>query len=114
MGVQNTYAGIIQLETVVVHVTGPGGSPVSQGLVAFQVNNQTLFAPVVNGFANVTFGTSVLDLGLMFDLVLPHALFANYMGSGNFFAPSSTATSVPGLLVDFLFFQIAQQLEALR
>jgi hypothetical protein len=114
MGIQNTYVGIIQLQTVVVHVAGPGGLPINQGFVSFQVNGQTLTAPVVNGFADVTFGTSLLDFGLMFDLILPHPLFANYNGSGNLFAPSSSATSVPGLLVDFLFFQIALELQALN
>jgi hypothetical protein len=111
-GIHNMYVGLVQLETVSVHVTSPNGVPLNQGLVTFQVNNQTLFAPVVNGTAQVTFATGMLDFSILFNLFLPHMLTASYGGSGNF-TTSNASASVPGIIVDFIFSQIAQQLRLL-
>jgi hypothetical protein len=111
-GVHNSYVGLIQLETVSVKVMGPNGAPLNQGLVTFQVNNQTLFAPVVNGTAEVTFATGLLDFSILFNLFLPHLLTVSFGGNGNF-APSNASTSVAGIIVDFIFTQIALELKAL-
>src|SRR5262249_8016294 len=66
VSVQNTYPGLIQLETVTVDVTNPNGFAVNEGIVTFQVNGQTVVAPVVNGTATVTIATGLFDFGALF------------------------------------------------
>jgi hypothetical protein len=72
VGVRNSYLGLIQEETVRVHVTASNGTPVSQGMVTFEVNNQAVTAAVINGYAEATIATPLLDLALWVDLFFPH------------------------------------------
>ena len=60
--VQNTYVGLFQVETVTAQVTAADGVATNAGMVTFQVNGETLAAPVSNGFATVTFATPLLSL----------------------------------------------------
>jgi hypothetical protein len=114
VGITNTYPGLIQTETVLVHVTDMAGVPVSQGLVTFQVNDEQVTAPVVNGFALATIATPLLDFALWMDLFFGHPLTVNYADSDGSFGSSSTSATVPGLIVDYFFAQIAQQLQLLN
>ena len=109
VAVANNYVGLTQLETVVADVTNPFGFPISQGIVTFQVNGQSVTAPVINGVAVVTIATPVLDFNLMLNLVFGHPLTAAFTDSSGLFAPSGAGTTVPGILVDFFFFLLAQE-----
>jgi len=113
VSVANTYPGLIQLETVVAEVSDPAGVPLNQGVVTFQVNGQTIIAPVINGFATVTFATPLLDFALLFDLFLPHGLTASFSDSRNSFGPSGAGMNVAGILVDFFFHMLALQTQEL-
>ncbi|HEY7312208.1 MAG TPA: choice-of-anchor Q domain-containing protein [Gemmataceae bacterium] len=109
LAVQNTYPGPVQLEMVIAQVTTSGGSPVSEGIVTFQVNGQSLTAPVVNGIAIVTFATPMLDFNILFNLIFAHPLTAGFTDVGGLFANSGAGTTVPGILVDFIFTLLAEE-----
>jgi hypothetical protein len=113
VGVANTYPGLIQTEAVLVHVTDAAGVPVTQGEVTFRVNDQVVIAPVVNGYALATIATPLLDFGILLDLVFAHPLSADFTNGGPF-GDSSTGTTVPGLIIDFFFSQIALELQHLN
>jgi hypothetical protein len=112
VNVSNVYEGIIQLETVTVDVTNPNGVPVNEGVVAIQVNNQTVFAPVVHGVATATLATGLLDFSLLAELFFSHALTSSYSDSSGDFAPSGTSVALPPILLDFFLFEIAQQFQS--
>lgn len=112
LNVSNQYQGIVQLETVTVGVTSTSGYTVNEGVVAIQVDGQTVLAPVVNGVATATVATSMLDFGLWMDLLFNHPLTANYSDSGtNVFATSGASMNLPPILLDFFFFEIAEQFQ---
>ncbi len=111
--VQNQYPGLVQLETVAAAVTNINGYVVNEGVVTFQVNGQTLVAPVVNGIATVTFATSLLDPNDLNDYLFSHPLTASYSDSSGIFAPSGAGTSVPAIWIDFLMSLLASQLREL-
>ncbi len=104
-GFHNSYPGFAQIETVSAQVTSNANVTVNEGFVTFAVNDITLTAPVVNGFANVTFNTPFLnalfDFMVLINLFFPHTLTASYSDPGGVFGPSSASISVPGMLVDF-------------
>ena len=81
VGIHNVYAGLTQLETVTAQITNPNGFVVNEGVVTFQVNGQTIVAPVHNGVATVTFATGLLDFSNWFSLFFPHSLTASYSDS---------------------------------
>jgi hypothetical protein len=112
ISVQNQYPGFVQAETVVVEVTDSAGIPINEGVVTFQVDNQTVTAPVIDGVATATIDSGLLDFSLLADLLFAHPLTASYSGSGSFDA-SSTGTTVPAILLDFFFYEIALELAAL-
>jgi hypothetical protein len=95
------------METVTVDVTNPNGFVVNEGVVTFQVNGQTVTAPVVNGVATVTVATGLFDFGALFELFFPHSLTANFNDTTNTFAPSGTATTVPAIWLDFFLTLLA-------
>ncbi len=111
VNVSNVYEGIIQLETVTVDVTNPNGIAVNEGVVAIQVNNQTVMAEVHNGVATATVASSLFDFSLLAELFFPHALTANYDDSSNDFAPSGSSITLPPILLDFFLFELAQQFQ---
>jgi hypothetical protein len=113
VSVQNQYPGLVQLETVTVDVTNPNGYSVDEGIVAFQVNGQTLFAPVVNGTATVTFSTGLLDFADLDDYLFAHPLTANYSDGSGLFAPSGQGMEVSAIWFDFFFSLLASQLRQL-
>jgi hypothetical protein len=104
--VQNTYVGLFQVETVTAQVTNPAGLPVNQGSVTFQVDGETLSAPVINGFATVTFVTPMftLDMTILFNDVFTHSLDAVYSDPSGIFGSSGASVSEPAMLLDFLIF----------
>ncbi len=115
----NTYVGLFQEETVTAQVTNPQGIPINTGVIAFQVNGQTVFAPVVNGFATATIVTSLLDMNLTILLndFFTHGLDAVYSDPAGIFGSSGSSVSEPGMLFDYLLFlesisfgSLAQQL----
>ncbi len=117
--VYNTYVGFFQEETVTAEVTNPQGIPINEGVVAFQVNGQTVFAPVVNGVASATIVTSMfdLDLTILLNDFFTHALDAVYSDPAGIFGSSGSSVSEPGMLFDYLLFlestsfgSLAQQL----
>ncbi len=113
VSVQNQYPGLVQLETVTVDVTNPNGYGVDEGIVAFQVNGQSLFAPVVNGTATVTFSTGLLDFADLNDYLFAHPLTANYSDGSGLFAPSGQGIEVSAIWFDFFFSLLASQLRQL-
>ncbi len=114
VGIQNCYPGLVQLETVTADVTNINGYVVNEGVVTFQVNGQTIFAPVHNGVATATFATGLLDLSVWPDLFFTHPLTASYNDSSTVFAPSGTATSVPAIWIDFFLSLLSSQLRGLN
>jgi hypothetical protein len=113
VSVQNSYPGLVQLETVSADVTNINGFAVNEGIVAFQVNGQTLYAPVVNGVATVTFSTGLLDLNDLNDYLFSHPLTASYSDSKGIFAPSGSGLDVPAIWIDFLMSLLTTQLRQL-
>jgi len=113
VSVQNSYPGLVQLETVTADVTNSNGYIVNEGIVTFQVNGQTLFAPVVNGVATVTFTTSLLDFADLNDYLFAHPLTASYSDSTGVFAPSGNGLDVPAIWFDFLLSLLTSQLQEL-
>jgi hypothetical protein len=110
VSVQNTYPGLIQLETIEVSVTNPNGFTVNEGNVTFQVDGQTMVAPVVNGMATVTVATGLLDFSALNDLLFSHPLTASYSDGSGLFAPSGAGLSEPAIWIDFFVSLLAQQL----
>jgi hypothetical protein len=110
LSVQNTYPGLIQLETIVVGVTNPNGYTVNEGVVTFQVDGQTVTAPVVNGVATATVATGLLDIGALNDLLFSHPLSASYGDSLGVFTPSGAGLTEPAIWIDFFFSQLALQM----
>lgn len=113
VGIQNQYSGFVQLETVTVLVTDAPGYTIDQGDVTFQVNGETLVAPVINGYATVTFATPMLNPAILLDLFFPHALTASYNDGSGAFLPSGAGEMVPSILLDFFTYLIAQQYQEL-
>ncbi len=113
VSVQNSYPGLVQLETVTADVTNINGYVVNGGIVTFQVNGQTLFAPVVNGVATVTFSTGLLDLNDLNDYLFSHPLTASYSDSKGIFAPSGSGLSVPAIWIDYFMSLLTSQLREL-
>ncbi len=110
VGVHNSYPGLDQRETVTVNVTNINGFAVNEGIVTFQVNGKTLFAPVVNGVATVTFDTSLLDFNDLNDYLFSHPLTASYSDSSGIFAPSGSGISVPAIWIDFFMSLLSSQI----
>ncbi len=108
--VQNTYPGLVQLETVFASVSNPNGYPVNEGFVTFQVDGQTVVAPVVNGVATATVATGLLDFSVLNDLLFSHALTASYSDSSGIFAPSGAGITEPAIWIDYFMSLLAQQL----
>ncbi len=102
--IQRTYVGFTQVETVTAQVTDPAGFPINEGSVTFQVNGETLTAPVSNGIATATFTTPMLSLDIMILLndFFTHGLDAMYSGAPGSFESSNTLTSDVAMLLDFL------------
>lgn len=98
------------METVTVAVASANGSVVNEGVVAIQVDGQTVFAPVVNGMATATVATSLFDLNVLIDLFFPHLLTATYTDSSGTFTGSSAFDTVPAILWDFFMAELALQL----
>jgi hypothetical protein len=103
----NQYPGFSQLETVTARVTDPAGDAINEGFVTFQVNGQTLIAPVHNNFVTVTFATPIFDLSILPNLFFAHTLTAAYNDLNVIFGPSNTSATVPAILFDFIFHLIA-------
>jgi len=114
VSIQNSYPGLVQLETVTAEVTNANGFVVNEGVVTFQVNGQTIFAPVHNGVATATFATGLLDLSVWPDLLFTHPLTASFSDSSSIFAPSGTATSVAAIWIDFFLSLLSAQLRGLN
>ena len=110
---QTTYVGLTQVETVVAQVTNAFGIPISQGFVTFQLNGQTVLAPVSNGMAVVTVASGLLDPSLLFDLFFPHALSLNYNDVTGIFGASGDSVNVPPILLDFFLYEISLRMAAL-
>jgi hypothetical protein len=110
ISVQNTYPGLIQLETIVVGVTNPNGFTINEGIVTFQVDGQTVTAPVHSGVAAVTVATGLLDFSVLNDLLFSHPLSVNYSDSSGIFTPSGAGLTEPAIWIDFLMSLLAQQL----
>ncbi len=117
--VHNTYLGFVQVETVTAEVTDPDGFLVTQGFVTFNVNGQSVSAPVVNGFATATIMTNMFDLNLniLLNDLFAHSLSAVYSDPSGIFGSAGSSVSEPGMLLDFLLFlesgtfgSLAQQL----
>ena len=113
VGVTSTFVGFTQVETIVAQVTNAFGIPISQGIVTFQVNGQTVFAPVVNGMAVVNVASGVLDPSLLYNLFFMHALTVDFSDAGGSFTASGTSTSVPPILLEFYLWLISEQLAPL-
>jgi hypothetical protein len=109
--VQNTYGFLAQFETVTARVTGPGGIPLNEGVVTFQVNGEEMSAPVINGFATVTFVTPllVLDLTILLDDLFTHPLDAVYSDGGGIFGATNGFVPSPAMLIDMFIFFMSQE-----
>jgi hypothetical protein len=114
VSVQNTYPGLVQQETVTVDVTNGNGFVVNEGVVTFQVNGQTLTAPVVNGVAKIIFDTSLVDPNELDEYLFSHPLTASYSDGSGIFASSGAGESVPAIWIDFLLSLLASQLQELN
>jgi len=114
VSVQNTYPGLVQLETVTADVTNVNGFNVNEGVVTFQVNGQTILAPVHNGVATATFATGLLDFALWPYLLFPHPLTASYSDSSGVFAPSGTGITVQAIWIDYFLTLLAMELQGLN
>jgi hypothetical protein len=112
--VSNQYPGFVQVETVTVDVTSASGAVVNEGVVAIQVDGQTVFAPVVGGVATASVSTSLLDFALWPDLLFAHTLTAIYNDGTGAFDSSSTSLTLPPILLDFFLFELALQLAPLN
>jgi hypothetical protein len=110
VSIQNSYPGLVQIETVYADVTNANGYLVNEGVVTFQVDGQTIYAPVHNGVATATFATGLLDLSLWQDLLFSHPLTASYGDGSGVFAPSGTGTSLPAIWLDFFLSLLSAQL----
>ncbi|MHB1425399.1 MAG: beta strand repeat-containing protein [Gemmataceae bacterium] len=113
VSVQNSYPGFFQLETVTVDVTNSSGYVVNEGVVAIQVNGQTVYAPVHDGVATASVATGLLDFSVIMDLLFSHSLTASYGDSANIFAPSGAGSTLAPILLDFFLYEIAQQFQQL-
>jgi hypothetical protein len=120
--VYNTYVGLFQVETVTAEVTDPQGIPVNEGVVNFDVNGETVAAPVVNGFASATIVTSMfsLDLTILLNDFFTHSLDAVYSDPSGAIGSSGGSVSEAAMLLDYLLFlestsfgSLAQQLSQL-
>ena len=102
------------METVTAHVSSANGALVNGGIVTFQVNGQTIVAPVVNGTATVTLATGLLDPAVLIDLFFAHPLTASFTDNGGSFGSSSTVDTLPPILLDFFLYKLALQLAPLN
>jgi hypothetical protein len=109
--VQNTYVGLYQVETVTAHVTNSAGVPINYGAVTFQLNGQTMAAPVSNGFATVTFVTPLLssDFSILMNDFFTHPLDVAFSDPAGLFGGSSNGLVDPPMLLDFFLFLLAGQ-----
>jgi hypothetical protein len=114
VNVSNQYSGFVQLETVMIAVTNPNGAAVNEGVATIQVDGQTVYASVQNGIATATIATGVLDVSLLADVLSAHPLTVSYSDGKGTFGTSGASTSVPPILLDFLFFELAQELALLE
>jgi hypothetical protein len=112
--VQNSYAGLVQVETVTVQVTNGAGLPVNEGFVTLNLNGETLVGYVHNGYATVTFLTPMFELELLILLndFFPHGLDAVFSDPAGVFGSAGASTSVPGMLLDFLLYLQTAQLQS--
>ena len=110
---QNSFPGLVELQTVTVDVTNPNGYAVNRGVVAISDDGQTQYASVVNGVASATFAAGLLDFNILFDLFFSHPLTVSYGDSSGVFSPSSTVAVLPPILLDFFTFLIAEQYQQL-
>ncbi|HTU89069.1 MAG TPA: hypothetical protein VMF69_03130, partial [Gemmataceae bacterium] len=95
--------------------TNQAGIPVNQGVVTFQVNGETLTAPVSNGFATATFATPMLslDMTILLDDVFTHTLDAVYSDSSGVFGSGASYVSEAAMFLDYLFYLQSLQFGAL-
>ena len=114
VSVQNQYPGFSQVETVTVNVANTNGFAVNQGVIALQVNGQTVFAEVHNGVAVASVATSFLDFGALLELFLPHPLTTGYSDSSGVFASSSAGLTAPAILLDYFLTLLALETQQLN
>jgi hypothetical protein len=113
--IQNSYVGVFQIEKVTAQVTDPSGITINSGVVTFHVDGETLSAPVVNGFATVTFVTPMvsLDMTILLNDFFTHSLDAVFSDSSGIIGNADGTVSEPGMLLDFMLFLQANQFGSL-
>ncbi|HTU21035.1 MAG TPA: hypothetical protein VMG10_23485, partial [Gemmataceae bacterium] len=69
---------------------------------------------VVNGMAEATIASGLLDFSILYDLFFAHTLSLGYGDSSGPFMSSSDSVSVPPLLLDFFLYEISLQMASLN
>jgi hypothetical protein len=113
ISVANAYPAFVQFETVTAQVTDPPGYAINEGDITFQVDGQTIVAPVINGFATATFVTPFFRLSSLYYLFFPHALTASYSDPSGVFAPSGAGVTLLPILLDFYLSLLTQEFQVL-
>ncbi len=69
---------------------------------------------MIDGTATATFATSLFDFGALPYLFFAHPVTATYSDTGGTFTTSGGVETVPPILLDYFFAQIALQLVPLN